>query len=700
MSEVVSYRLDGDIGIISINSPPVNALSTNVLKGIADCITQAQQDDSIAVVLICEGRTFIAGADIGEFDPASSDTDDFQVAFNGLENSAKPVVAAIHGTAFGGGLETALCCHYRCAVADAKVGLPEVKLGLLPGAGGTQRLPRLIGVEAALDFIISGKPIAATAAAKAGVIDRIVEGDLLAAAIAFAKEVGASGDLPKVRDLPAPTAADGFFDEFRKKNARKLKGLVAQENIIRCVEGAVALDFDAGLAQENKLFIECLQSPQSAAQIHAFFAQRKTANIPDIPKDIEKRPVNSVGIVGAGLMGGGICMNFIQAGIPVTLIDMNDEALERGIKAIRKNYDISLKKGRFSKEKVEGWMSLINSTTSYDGLKDVDLVIEAVFESMPIKKDIFKKLDEACKPGAILASNTSELNIDEIASVTKRPEDVIGMHFFSPANVMQLLEVIRAEKSSKDAIATAMSLAKKIRKVPVLARVCPGFIGNRMFNEYTFSSFQVIAECASPTQVDKALESWGMAMGPAAVFDLVGLDLGFQAKEADDLVGKVKEQALVDALVVNERCGQKNGLGFYQYDTETRKRMEDPAAVKIIKETAAKWNIEPRELTDEEIIKRTIYPMINEGAYILEEGIAIRASDLDIVFLYGYGFPAFRGGPMHFADATGLATICKEMNQIADETGDEKLRPAPLLKQLAEEGKTLAQWDKENTRRK
>ncbi|MBL4728313.1 MAG: enoyl-CoA hydratase/isomerase family protein [Gammaproteobacteria bacterium] len=700
MSNVVSYELVGNIGVISVNSPPVNALSQAVREGILKAVNAAQDDASEAVVLRCEGRTFIAGADITEFgkppmEPGLPDV------LSAIENSSIPVIAAIHGTALGGGFEVALACHYRCAIASAKVGLPEVKLGLLPGAGGTQRVPRLAGVQAALDMITTGNPVAAGKAKSMGLIDEVVEGDdLQAAAIQYASSLVESGaPLKRIRDItidPA-TIEPGFFDAARKKLALRARGQIAPDKIVSCIEAAVNLPMDEGLERERELFRELVVSPESAAMRHIFFAERQAAKIKDLPKDTALRDIKKVAIIGGGTMGGGIAMCFANVGIPVVMVEINDEALARGMKIIRKNYTITVAKGKLPADKMETLISTITGTTDYADLADVDLVIEAVFENLELKKEIFAKLDAVCKPGAILATNTSYQDVDAIAAATSRPQDVLGLHFFSPANVMKLLEIVRGEKTADDVLATCMKIGKKIGKVCALSRVCYGFIGNRMLGGYGREAQMLLMDGCTPAQVDSALEKFGMAMGPLAMGDLAGLDVGYKAREArTDLPDDPKLYRMGTLLVEMGRHGQKTGSGFYKYDPETRRRMSDPEVESMIKEEAAKLNLEQRDISDEEILQRCLYPLINEGALILEEGIAQRASDIDVVYVFGYAFPAAKGGPMHYADQIGLQNIVDKICEFRERDGEQYWKPAPLLEKLAKEGKTFAQWEPDN----
>lgn len=697
MSELVSYEIRDAIGIVSVDNPPVNALSHLVRVSVVEAVEKAQHDTSRALVLICKGRTFFAGADIKEFGqaPKSPSLPDM---LGVLESSRKPIIAALHGTALGGGFETALACHYRCALSSAKVGLPEVKLGLLPGAGGTQRTPRLAGAEAALELMTSGKPIPAEKATSLNFIDHIIEGDeLLEGALNYAgKLLAEDAPLRKVRDLKTSSPSEGFFEAAEAKLAKRARGQLAPQKILECVQAAATLEFEKGLEFERNAFIECLNSPQSAALRHVFFAERQTSKIPSIDKNTPTRPINSVGIIGAGTMGGGIAMNFANVGIPVTLLELNEEALTRGLGTIQKNYERSVKKGRLSQDDLKNRMDLIGTTTSYDDLKDVDLVIEAVFENPDVKKEVFAKLDEVCKPGVILATNTSYQNIDDIAAVTKRPEDVLGLHFFSPANVMKLLEVVRTDKTADDVIATAMKLAKTIRKVPVLARVCYGFIGNRMFQPYMRTANMLLLEGTTPDQIDRAAYDFGMAMGPIAVADLAGIDIGVSARRARNVKDEDPLAFLPSDLMYEQgRYGQKTGAGFYTYDPETRERKTDESVAQLIREVAQKRGVEQKPFSDEDIVERLIYSLVNEGANILDEGIALRPGDIDIAYIYGYGFPAHRGGPMFYADSVGLKTIVERMKDFQEGIEKDYWQPSPLLKRLAHEGTTFAEWQKD-----
>lgn len=684
INPVTELTREGDVSIVTLNSPPVNALSANVRDGLFEGFKAAIADpDSKAIVLICDGRTFIAGADISEFGGAMKGASLFDVQ-DLMEGSPKPVVAAIHGTALGGGLEVALCAHYRVAVPSAKCGLPEVNLGLLPGAGGTQRLPRIVGPEKALDMVTSGTHVGAKQCLEMGLVDEIVpEGKLREGAVAFANKIVAEKrPLKKVRDsnekVEAARGKPEIFEAFRKANARKFRGFKAPESNIKTIEAAVNLPFAEGLKRERELFLELLMSPESAAQRYAFFAERTANKIPDVPDDTQTIPVKKVGVIGAGTMGGGISMNFANAGIAVTIVEVQKEALDRGIGVVRKNYENSAKRGRFTMEDVEKRMGLLTPSMSLEDLADCDLVIEAVYENMDVKKDVFKKLDTIVKQGAILASNTSYLNVDEIASVTKRPEAVIGLHFFSPANVMRLLEIVRGEKTSKEVVATCMQLARKIGKVAVLVGVCPGFVGNRMLSQRQREANKLVLEGAMPWDVDRVLYDFGFPMGPFAMSDLAGLDIGWNKETS-------KSSTLREVLCEMDRRGQKNGKGFYDYD-EQRNAKPSPVTEQIIKDFIAKSGKNARSISDEEILERTIYPMINEGAKILEEKKAIRPSDIDVVWMNGYGWPVYRGGPMHYGDAIGLDKVLAKMKQWQAEMGDD-FKPSALLEKLVAEGK-------------
>jgi 3-hydroxyacyl-CoA dehydrogenase len=684
LNAVTDYAVDGDVGVITLNSPPVNALGVGVRDGMWLGMEAGTADPAVkAVVLICAGRTFIAGADITAFGsaPTGASLLDVQTAF---ETSQKPVIAAIHGTALGGGLETALACHYRVAVPSAKCGLPEVNLGLLPGAGGTQRLPRITGVEKALEMMTSGRHAPAQECLEMGLVDELVEeGKLREGAIAFARKVVGEGrPLTRVRDrnekVEAARGHPEIFANFRKANARKFRGFMAPEYNIRCIEAAVNQPFDQGLATEKELFAEVMASSESAAQRYAFFAERAANKIPDVPDDTAVIPVTSVGVIGAGTMGGGIAMNFANIGIPVTLVEAKQEALDRGLKVIRGNYERTASRGGITAAQVEERMALLKGSLNFDDLKDADLIIEAVFEQMDVKKDIFRRLDAVAKPGAILATNTSFLNLNEIAAETRRPESVIGMHFFSPANVMKLLEVVRGDKTSKPIINTVMKLGKKIAKVPVLVGVCHGFVGNRMLGVRGREANTLLTEGAMPWDIDRTLYDFGFPMGPFAMGDVVGMDVTWDKANS-------KGETLRDVLCEMGRFGQKTGGGYYDYD-ENRNSRPSPVTEKIALDLMAKNGVTPRTFTDAEIIERCIYPVVNEGAKILEEGMAIRASDIDVIWENGYGWPVYRGGPMWWGDFVGLPKILSKMKTWEAERG-ELFKPAPLLEKLVAEGK-------------
>jgi 3-hydroxyacyl-CoA dehydrogenase len=686
------FEKRGNVGIIWVNNPPVNAISVGVRAAIIDGVAKLALDPELKIgVLACEGRTFMAGADITEFGkPPLSPS--LHEAINAVESSVKPIVAAIHGTAFGGGLEVALGCQYRVAIAGAKVGLPEVKLGLLPGAGGTQRLPRLVGIEAALGIIVSGDPVPATQAAKAGVIDKIVEGDLLEGALDYARGLAVQkAPLRKVRDLKVDTGKipAGFFDDARKRVAKEKKNLFAPQRIVDALEAAATLPFDKGMARERELFLQCAQNSQSKAMQHVFFAERKAANVPNLDKNVAKRDIKTVAIIGAGTMGGGIAMNFLNVGIPVTLLEMKQDALDRGVGVIRKNYENTAAKGKLTLEQVQQRMGLLKPTLSYDELRDADLVIEAVFETMAIKKDVFGKLDKAVKKGAILASNTSYLSIDEIAASTSRPGDVVGMHFFSPANVMRLLEIVRGEKTAQDVLVTIVDLAKRINKVGVVCGNRDGFIGNRMLGGYAYQASLMVLEGAMPEQVDAALRNFGMPMGVLQMGDLAGLDVGYKSRKDRDPAsfdGRVTRSA--DLLVEMGRMGQKTQAGYYDYVPGDRTPRPSPVVTEIIEKVSKEYGIARRQFTDEEIVERCFLALMNVGCDVLSEGVAYRASDIDIVYLYGYGFPAYRGGPMFWAEnEVGLKTALEKLRKYSAATGGKWLKVSPLLEKLVAEGK-------------
>lgn len=689
MSEVVKLERHDEVGIVTVDSPPVNALSAAVRGGILECVKAAIADPAIkGIVLTCAGRTFIAGADITEFGkppkpPALNDV------LSEIENSPKPVVAAIHGTALGGGLEVALACHFRVAVKEAKLGLPEVKLGLLPGAGGTQRLPRAVGPELAVKMIVGGDPIGAAEALKNGLIEQIVEGPASGGEAFVRKLIAEKRPLRRLRDddskIAAAKADRSIFTNAVAAMTKKSRGLEAPFAAADAVGYAIDLPFDEGLKKEREGFLKLVASDQSKAQRYAFFAEREAAKIAGVPDGTKPRPVNRVAILGAGTMGGGIAMSFANAGVPVTLIETGEEQLKRGLGIMQKNWEATAARGGIPADAPAKRMALINGVVGIENVGDADLVIEAVFETMAVKKEVFGKLDQYAKPGAVLASNTSYLNIDEIAKSTKRPQDVLGMHFFSPANVMKLCEIVRADKTAPDALVTAVTIARKIAKVPAVVGVCDGFVGNRMLAQRGKQSEKLLFEGALPQQVDAVVTKFGMPMGPFAMGDLAGLDIGWRSRKDRGIKSEI-----ADALCEAGRFGQKTGKGYYKYEAGSRAPLPDPEVEKLIDETLLRLGRKKRVVSDEEILERMMYPMINEGAKILEEGIAARPSDIDVVWLYGYGWPIYRGGPMFWADSVGLKHIADRLAFYAKETNDPSLEPAPLLKKLAAEGKTFA----------
>ena len=686
ISQSVSLDRRGRVAVLTVDNPPVNALSHHVRLGLREGLRQAIADPgAVAVVIACAGRTFIAGADITEFGKPPQEPVLWEV-LDVIESSPKPVVAAIHGTALGGGLETAMACHWRVGVKSARLGQPEVKLGIIPGAGGTQRLPRLVGVEKALQMIAGGDPVGGEEAHRLGLLDELVE-DLAAGAVAFAERVVAEGrPLRRVRDMGDKVAAargkPHIFSEFRKSIARHTRGLRAPEACIKAVEAAVALPFDEGLGRERELFVEMLNSPESKAQRYFFFAEREAAKIPDVPADTPAKEIRKAAVIGSGTMGGGIAMCFANAGIPVTVVEVAREALERGLGVVRKNYEATAAKGRLTKDDVEKRTGLIHGTLDFEAVADADLVIEAVFEEMPIKKEVFAKLDRIAKADAVLATNSSTLDVDEIALATRRPESVLGMHFFSPANVMRLLEVVRGARTAKPVIATAMAAGRRIGKVPVLVGVCYGFVGNRMLHQRGAQAERLLLEGALPQEVDKVLSDFGFPMGPFAMGDLAGLDVGWRIRKA-----RGGPAAVADRLCELGRFGQKTGSGFYRYEGGDRTPRPDPEVARMIAEVSTRMGVERRAISDEEILQRLLYPMVNEGAKILEEGLAIRASDIDVIWVYGYGWPVYRGGPMYWADHVGLGALRDRLLEFGKRTGDGFWTPAPLLSRLAEQGK-------------
>ena len=695
MSNPVSIRVQGPVAVLSMNRPPVNSLGYDLRAGIADALDAANANPAVqAIVLIGTARAFSAGADVTEFGtPKGAKEPNLRVVIEMLENSPKPVIGAISGQCLGGGLELAMGCHFRVALADAQLGLPEVKIGLLPGAGGTQRLPRLIGLEAALNMIVSGASVAAAQFAGSPLVDKIIDGDLVAGAIAFAEEV-IEKKLPlrRARDLKVNDPQGEAFLQFARNTVGAMsKNFPAPMKCLEAVAASYGKTFEQGVAAEREGFLSLMASPESKALRHAFIAERAAAKIPNLPADTALRTIASVGVIGAGTMGGGITMNFLNAGIPVVLLEMKQEALDKGLAIIRRNYDNSMKKGKLKPEQVEQRMAMVTGTLSYDAFADVDLVIEAVFENMDVKKTVFETLDRVCKPGAILASNTSYLNIDTIAGFTKRPADVLGLHFFSPANVMRLLEVVRGAQTAPDVLATSMAMAKKIKKIAVVSGVCDGFIGNRMLARYGAAAQGLLNAGALPQQIDGALQKYGMAMGPFRMGDLAGLDIGWATRKRKAAeAGLEMKPGVADKLAEAGRFGQKTGAGYYRYEAGKRDPIPDPVTEALITEYRAANGITPRKISDDEVVERGIFALVNEGARILEEGIAARASDLDVCYLFGYGFPLHRGGPMLYADTVGLPNVVRALRRFAAEPGaDASWQPAPLLVRLADEGKTF-----------
>lgn len=694
MKGTVNYELRGDIAVLEVDNPPVNPLSSGVRVGLCDQFDKANSDENVrGIVLKGAGNAFIAGADISEFGQ-KMEGPDLHTALKNIEYSEKPVVAAINGPALGGGLETALCCNYRIATEKSIVGLPEVNLGLLPGAGGTQRLPRIVGPSQALKIMLSGVPVPAKKALDQGILDSISTGDLVEDAISFLhKKLDETTEHPKVRDLNEKLVEargnENVMAEAKALASKSRKGQFAPGQIIKCVEAAIEEDdFDAGMKKESDLFLECLLHPQREAMIHIFFGERTAGKILDVPKDTETQKIGSAGVVGSGTMGGGIAMNFANAGIPVIVLDQDEKNLERGIGVIEKNYQMMVDRGRLSQEMKDGVMSLITPSLNYEDLGDCDIVVEAVYENLELKQEIFKKLDDVVKGDAILASNTSGLDIDAISSVTERPDKVVGTHFFSPANIMRLLEIVRGEKTSKETLATIMKLGKIIKKAAVMSLNAPGFIGNRMLFGYTQQANMLLLEGALPNQVDTALESFGMNMGPFRMMDLVGLDLGWRARKLAKLETPLTNK-IADALCEQERFGQKNGKGFYNYSDGSRAPNPAPENEEIYVKVAEENGFTRRDISDEEIVDRCILGLVNEGAKILEEGVAQRSSDMDIVYINGYGFPIWRGGPMFYANSIGLDKVLEKINKFAEKDQDF-WKPADLLVALANDGGKFA----------
>jgi 3-hydroxyacyl-CoA dehydrogenase len=694
-----NFEVRGDVAVITMDNPPVNGLGYETRRGIVDGLDKALADPKVkAIVVTGAGKAFSGGADIREFgSPKAIAEPNLLSVIALLEASPKPIVAAVHSVAMGGGLELALGCHYRVAASGAQIALPEVKIGLIPGAGGTQRLPRVLGVETALNMIVSGEPVKSELLAKQPgqkLFDKVVEGDVVAAAVAFAREKADARPLPIVSKLKVEYPnADAYFQFARNTVGAMAKNFPAPLKCVDAVAASVKMKFEDGMKLERELFMALMLTPESKALRHAFMAERATSKIPDVPADTPTRAINKVALIGAGTMGGGIAMNFLNAGIPVVMIEMKQEALDKGTGIMRKNYEAQVKKGKLKQDKLDERMALLSTTLKYDDLKDADLVIEAVFEDMAVKEQVFKTLDEVMKPGAILASNTSTLDLDKIAAFTKRPEDVIGMHFFSPANVMKLLEVVRGKKTAKDVLATVMQLGKKIKKTTVVSGVTDGFIGNRMIEQYSRQAGFLLEEGATPQQVDKAMEKFGMAMGPFRMGDLAGNDVGWYIRKRRYVEKPdIRYSKTADLLCEMGRFGQKTGAGWYDYVPGKRDAIPSKVVTDMIDKHRAALGIAARKISDEEIVQRLVYALVNEGAKIVDEGIAMRASDVDMVYLTGYGFPLFRGGPMNYADQQGLFNVVQSMKRFAANPHDDQKfwQPAPLLAKLAAEGKSFS----------
>ncbi|MBR8238877.1 enoyl-CoA hydratase/isomerase family protein [Burkholderia sp. AU42008] len=688
----VDYSTRDGVAVITLNNPPVNGLGLSTRQGVMDALDRAAQDPSVtAIVLTGAGRAFSGGADITEFNtPKALQEPTLHTVIRAVEASAKPVVAALHSVVMGGGLELALGAHYRVAAPGAQVALPEVKLGLLPGAGGTQRLPRAVGLETALNMIVSGAPVPSEQLAKSGLFDEMADGDLLDAAVAFARRVGAqNGPHPRVRDRQIVHENAAGFIQFARNSARAAApNFPAPHKCIDAIEAGVLNGFDKGSVAERDGFVALMMTPESRALRHAFFGERAASKIPDVPADTPLREIRRVGVIGAGTMGGGIAMNFVNAGLPVTLLETKQDALERGLATIRRNYDAQVKKGKLTQEKLDARIALITPTLSYDDLKDADLIVEAVFEELGVKEQVFKKLDDVAKPGAILASNTSTLDVDKIAAFTKRPQDVVGMHFFSPANVMKLLEVVRGAQTAKDVLATVMAVAKKIRKTAVVSGVCDGFIGNRMIEQYIRQALFMLEEGALPAQVDRAIEKFGFAMGPFRMSDLAGNDIGWAIRkrryvEQPDL----HYSKIADRLCEQGRFGQKTGAGWYDYVPGDRKAKPSPLVDEMVVAYSKERGVERRKIGDDEIVERLVFALVNEGAKILEEKIASKASDIDMVYLTGYGFPLWRGGPMLYADMVGLYNVERAIRRYAAAPNGDAWQLAPSIAELAKAGR-------------
>jgi 3-hydroxyacyl-CoA dehydrogenase len=694
-----TYAVHGSTAVITMDNPPVNGLGFETRRGIVEGLEKALADAAVkSIVVTGAGKAFSGGADIREFgSPKALAEPNLLSVISALEASSKPVVAAVHSVAMGGGLELALGCHYRVTAPGAQIALPEVKIGLIPGAGGTQRLPRVLGIETALNMIVSGEPVKSELLASLPgqkLFDKVIEGDLLAGAIAFANEVADKRPMPIVREMKVSHPnAQAYFQFARNMVGGMSKNFPAPLKCVDAVETALTMKFDDGMKAEREIFINLMLTPECKALRHAFMAERATTKIPDVPADTPLRAVKKLAVIGAGTMGGGIAMNFLNAGIPVVMLEMKQEALDRGVATIRKNYEAQVKKGKLKADKYEQRMALLSTTLNYADLKDADMVIEAVFEDMAVKQTVFKTLDEVMKPGAILATNTSTLDVDQIAAFTKRPQDVIGTHFFSPANVMKLLEVVRGKATAKDVLATVMALGKTIRKTCVVSGVCDGFIGNRMIEQYSRQAGFLLEEGCTPAQVDKAMEKFGMAMGPFRMGDLAGNDVGWYIRKRRYLEKpNLRYSKTADLLCELGRFGQKTGAGWYDYVPGKRDAIPSKLVEDMIAEHRKTLGITPRKIADEEIVHRLVYALVNEGAKIVEEGIALRASDIDMVYLTGYGFPLFRGGPMCYADTVGLFNVVQRMKQFAQNPLDDQAfwTPAPLLQKLVAEGKSFS----------
>ncbi len=687
------YKVHGAVAVITLNNPPVNGLGLSTRTAIVEGLRQAQQDAAVkSIVITGAGKAFSGGADIKEFNsPKALAEPTLHTVIAAVENSDKPVIAAIHTVCMGGGLELALGCHYRVVSPGAQIALPEVKLGILPGAGGTQRLPRVVGLEMALNMIVSGTPVASEKLAKTKLFDELVEGDLMTGALNFAERVAATRPLPRVRDLKVDYPNHEAFLQFSRNTVKAMAGpFPAPLKCVDAVAASITKKFDDGIAFERALFVDLVQTTESKALRHAFFGERAASKLPDVPADTPMRSIKSVAVIGAGTMGGGIAMNFLNAGIPVTILEMKQEALDKGLATIRKNYENTMKKGKLTQEKFDQRLALIKGTMSYEEIGQADLVIEAVFEDMGVKETVFKKLDEVMKPGAILASNTSTLDVDQIANFTKRPQDVIGTHFFSPANVMKLLEIVRGKATAKDVLATTLALSKKIKKTGVVSGVCDGFIGNRMIEQYSRQAGFLLEQGCLPEQVDKAVEKFGFAMGPFRMGDLAGNDIGWYIRKRRYVEKpEVTYSKTADLLCELGRYGQKTGAGWYDYKPGDRKAYPSTMVNDMIIKHSADLGIERKKISDTEIVERLVYALVNEAAQILDEGIATRASDIDMVYLTGYGFPLFRGGPMFYADTVGLPNVVMAMEKYAKGPHGEAWKVAPLLTRLAAEGKTF-----------